>query len=68
MISFPLQLKHFMDDTLINQINIKTTYQPPYTPQQSTIHGVIKKVYTIRECFFLIYLKCNLSPKDLCLF
>ena len=25
MTSFPLQLKHFIDDTLINQINIKTT-------------------------------------------
>ena len=25
MTSFPLQLKHFIDDTLINQINVKTT-------------------------------------------
>ena len=61
MISFPLQLKHFIDDTLINQTNIKTTHQPPYTPQQST--------NTVRECFFfLIQLKRKLYPKDLCLF
>ena len=61
MISFPLQLKHFIDDTLINQINIKTTPQPPYTPQQSTIHSVIKKVNTVRECFFFVILAKNLA-------
>ena len=30
----------------------KQLYQLPLTPQQSTIDGVIKKVNTVRECFF----------------
>ena len=46
----------------------KHHYQTPLTPQQSSIDGDIKKVNTVRECFFFIYLKCKVSPKDLCLF
>ena len=53
MTSLPLQLKHFIDDTLINQINLKQLYQLPFTPQQSAIDGVIKKVNTVRESFFV---------------
>ena len=31
----------------------KIIYQLPLTPQQSTINGVIKKVNTVGECFFV---------------
>ena len=47
MTSFPMQLKHFIDDTLIQLLSKKL----PLTPQQSTIDGVIKKVNTVRQCF-----------------
>ena len=32
----------------------KQLYQLPFTPQQSTIDGVMKKVNTVRECFFVV--------------
>ena len=31
----------------------KQLYQLPFTPQQSTIDGVMKKVNTVTECFFV---------------
>ena len=53
MTSFPLQLKHFIDDTLISQINIKTTLSTSLHTSTVTIDGVIKKVNTVRECFLV---------------
>ena len=52
MTSFPLQLKDFIDDTLINQINIKTTLSTSLHTSRVTIDGVNRKVNTVRECFF----------------
>jgi len=52
MTSFPLQLKHFIDDTLINQINIKTTLSTSLHTS-TVIDGVLLllKTHLFKEAF-----------------